>query len=65
MDPFVDGMVCSVWYRMSLTREERGERRDRVVRAVRGDGSEKCGVIYVFETVFFNVFYKNIEKGQL
>ena len=51
VDPLVDGMVCSVWLRMSLTGEERGQRSDRVVKAAREDGAEKCGVIYVFETV--------------
>ena len=45
----MDGMVCSVWLRMSLTGEERGQRRNRVVKAAREDGAEKCEVIYVFE----------------
>ena len=45
-------MVCSVWLRISLTGEERGQQSDRVVKAAREDGAEKCGVIYVFETVF-------------
>ena len=48
MDPLVDGMVCSVWLRMSLTAEEKGQRIDPVVKAAREDGAEKCGVIYVF-----------------
>ena len=48
----MDGMVCSVWLRMSLTGEERGQRSDRVVKAACEDGTEKCGVIYVFETFF-------------
>ena len=52
MDPLVDGMVCSVWLRMTLAGKERGQRSDRVIKAVREDGAEKCGVIYVFETVF-------------
>ena len=52
VDPLVDGMVCSVWLRISLTGEERGQRNDRVVKAAREDGAEKCRVIYVFETVF-------------
>ena len=51
MGPLVDGMVCSVWLRMSLTGKERSLRSDRVVKAAREDGAEKCGVIYVFETV--------------
>ena len=46
------GMVCSVWLRMGLTEKERGQRSDRVVKAAREDGTEKYGVIYVFETVF-------------
>ena len=45
----MDGMVCNVWLRMSLTGEERGQRSDRVVKAAREDGAEKCGVIYVFD----------------
>ena len=48
----MDGMVCSVWLRMSLTGEERGQRSDRVVKAAHEDGEEKCAVICVFETVF-------------
>ena len=52
VDPLVDGMVCSVRLRMSLTGEERGQRSDRVVKAAREDGAEKCEVIYVLETVF-------------
>ena len=51
MDSLVDDMLCNVWLRMSLTGEERGQRRDQVVKAAREDGAEKCGVIYVFETV--------------
>ena len=45
----MDGMVCSVRLRMSLTGEERGQRSDRVVKAAREDGAEKRGVIYVFD----------------
>ena len=52
MDPLVDGMVCSVWLRMSLRGKERGQRSDLVVQAAREDSAEKCGVIYVSETVF-------------
>ena len=52
MDPLVDGMVCSVWLKMSLTGKERGPRSDRVVKAAREDGADKCGVIYAFEAAF-------------
>ena len=52
MDPLVDGMVCSVWLKMSLTGKERDQQSDRVVKAAREDGAEKCRVICVFETVF-------------
>ena len=52
VDPLVDGMVCSVWLKMSLTGKERDQQSDRVVKAAREDGADKCGVINVFETVF-------------
>ena len=51
VDPLVDGMVCSVWLRMNLTGEERGQRSDRAVKAAREDGAEKCGVIYVYHVL--------------
>ena len=49
MNPLVDGMVCSVWLRMGLAGEERGQRSDRVVKAAREDDAEKCGVIDGFD----------------
>ena len=50
--PLVDGMVCNVWLRMSLTGKERDQQSDRVVKAAREDGADKCGVIYAFEAAF-------------
>ena len=39
-------MVCSVWLRISLTGEERGQQSDRVVKAAREDGTEKCAFMF-------------------
>ena len=41
VDLLVDCIICSVWLRMRLTGEERGQRSDRLVKAACEDGAEK------------------------